>query len=96
MRVVWSEAATSDLDDIAHYIGRSSPRYAAVVVGRIILAVGRLADFPESGRIVPELGDHAVREVIHGSYRIIYELRLGAVEVVTVFRASRLFPTEPS
>lgn len=89
--MLWSETATSDLDDIARYIGRSSPRYAAVVVGRIILATGRLADFPESGRVVPELGDDAVREVIHGSYRIIYELRFGAVEVVTVFRTSRLF-----
>ena len=92
MRVVWSETATNDLDGIVLYIGRSSPRYAAVVVSRIIMAAGRLADFPESGRIVPELGDAAVREVIHGPYRIIYELRGDAVEVVTVFRASRLFP----
>lgn len=92
MRVVWSETATNDLDDIGAYIGRSSPHYAAVVVSRIILAVGRLADFPESGRVVPELGDKAVREVIHGSYRIVYELRSGAVEVVTVFQGSRLFP----
>ena len=92
MRVVWSETAISDLDGIVSYIGASSARYASVVVSRIILATGRLADFPESGRIVPELGDDAVREVIHGPYRIIYELRNGVVEVVTVFRASRLFP----
>ena len=30
---------------------------------------------PERGRIVPEMNDPAVREIIHGSYRIIYELR---------------------
>ena len=95
MRIVWAETATSDLDGIVSYIGRSSPRYAAVVVCRIILAVGRLADFPESGRIVPELDDESVREVIHGPYRIIYQLRAGAAEVITVFRASRLFPLMP-
>lgn len=95
MRVVWSETAINDLDGIVSYIGQSSARYAAVVVSRLILATGRLADFPESGRIVPELGDDAVREVIHGPYRIIYETRLGVVEVVTVFRASRMFPPPP-
>ena len=26
------------------------------------------------GRTVPELGDPSVREIIHGSYRIVYEL----------------------
>jgi plasmid stabilization system protein ParE len=35
------------------------------------LAIGL---FPESGRVVPELGDDAVRETVHGNYRIIYEV----------------------
>ena len=52
---------------------------------------------PAAQRIVEADGgaqrsDPAVREVIHGSYRIVYELRAGAAEVLTVFRASRLFP----
>jgi toxin ParE1/3/4 len=29
---------------------------------------------PEMGRVVPEVGDPAVREIVHGAYRIIYEL----------------------
>ncbi|MBA4072993.1 MAG: type II toxin-antitoxin system RelE/ParE family toxin [Gemmatimonas sp.] len=93
--MVWAETATSDLDGIVSYIGRSSPRYAAVVVCRIILAFGRLADFPESGRSVPELANKSICEVIHGPYRIIYQMSAGAVEVITVFRASRLFPPMP-
>lgn len=32
------------------------------------------ATFPEMGRVVPEIGEPAVREVIHGSCRIIYEI----------------------
>lgn len=55
-------------------------------------ALDVVGDYPESGRVVPELGDPAVREVIHGAYRIIYEFRGSAVEVLTVFRASRQFP----
>ena len=91
--VIWSEEALEDLTSIHHYIARTSPRYAVVVAGRLVHAVRRLSEFPESGRIVPELGDPAVREVIHGSYRIVYELRGSRVEILTVFRASRLFPS---
>lgn len=92
VRIVWSAEAVADLSSIHEYIAKTSPRYAAVVAGRLVAAVGRLAQFPESGRIVPELSEPSVREVIHGSYRIVYELRGGHVEVLTVFRASRLFP----
>ena len=52
----------------------------------------RLREFPESGRVVPELRDAAVREIIYGSYRIVYELHESTAEVLTVFRASRAFP----
>ncbi len=45
-------------------------------------AVERLEAFPGSGRKVPERNDPEIREVI--------ETR--AVEVATVFRASRVFP----
>jgi hypothetical protein len=46
--------------------------------------------FPESGRIVPERQDPAVREVIVQPYRLVYRLGDDVVEVATVFRASRL------
>ena len=91
-RIVWSAAALRDLEEIHDFIAQNSPRYAAVVAARLVAAVDRLREFPESGRIVPELRDPVVREVIHGSYRIVYELRAGTAEVLTVFRASRLFP----
>jgi plasmid stabilization system protein ParE len=59
---------------------------------RLVAAVERLQFFPESGRIVPERQDPEIREVIVTPYRIVYRLRRGAVEVVTVFRGSREFP----
>lgn len=92
MPIVWSAEAAADLTGIHEYIAKTSPRYAAVVAGRLVDAVSRLTQFPESGRVVPEVGEPSVREVIHGSYRIVYEYREERVEVLTVFRASRLFP----
>jgi ABC-type uncharacterized transport system substrate-binding protein len=40
---------------------------------------------PLSGRVVPEVGDDTVREVIHGNYRIVYRVRPDLVEIVTKF-----------
>lgn len=94
--VVWTAEALADLDAIHAFIARNSRRYAAVVIERLLESVDRLEIFPESGRIVPELDVPAVREVIYGAYRIVYELRAGRVEVSTVFRASRLFSWRPS
>jgi len=37
----------------------------------VLAAVERLADFPNSGRLVPELKDPAIREILFGSYRIV-------------------------
>ncbi|MGE3371883.1 MAG: type II toxin-antitoxin system RelE/ParE family toxin, partial [Dehalococcoidia bacterium] len=48
--------------------------------------------FPESGRVVPELNVHELREVVVKPYRVVYRYRAGVVEIVTVFRASRLPP----
>ncbi len=45
-----------------------------------------VASFPERGRIVPEIGDPAVREIIHGPYRIIYEVTPGVAGSVYILR----------
>jgi len=44
-----------------------------------------------SGRVVPEVGDDTVREVIHGNYRMVYRVRSDLVEIVTVFHGARFF-----
>jgi len=91
-QIIWSPQALRDVESIRTYISQDSPRVAELVVGRIIRAVERLKSFPESGRKVPERNDPEIREVIESPYRIVYRLRMGEVEIVTVFRASRLLP----
>jgi toxin ParE1/3/4 len=87
----WSPQAVRDLEAIRDYIADDSPRYAALVIERIIIAVERLTSFPESGRIVPERNDPTIREVIVAPYRVVYRVR-PALEIATVFRASRILP----
>jgi toxin ParE1/3/4 len=88
-QVRWTPQAADDLDAIAEFIARDSPHFAGLFVADILQAVDQLVDFPESGRIVPEIGDRNIREVILGSYRIIYRRR-EAVEVLTVHHGARL------
>jgi addiction module RelE/StbE family toxin len=89
-RILWSPQALLDVESIRDYISHDSARYAELVVRRLVKAVGRLEEFPRSGRIVPERNREDLREVIVKPYRIVYRLRPDLVEIVTVFRASRL------
>jgi toxin ParE1/3/4 len=53
-----------------------------------------LADFPGSGRVVPEIGRMEIRELILGDYRIVYRHHVGRVEILTVFHGARLLSEE--
>ena len=89
----WTERALEDLAAIHAFIRQDSPHYASTVVARLIHAVDRLRDFPESGRVVPEFGQRSVREVIERPYRIFYRL-VGdrEIHVLTVHHASNRPP----
>jgi len=49
----------------------------------------RIKWFPTSGRIVPEFSDENIRELIYGSYRIIYLFRKNACFATVVAHANR-------
>ncbi|MGH7432198.1 MAG: type II toxin-antitoxin system RelE/ParE family toxin [Candidatus Methylomirabilales bacterium] len=66
-RLVWAPQAIEDVEAIRAYVARDSPHYADLVVERIVAAVARLENYPLSGRVVPEVADQSLREVIHGS-----------------------------
>ena len=89
-RVIWTRQAVEDVEAIQAYVARGSARYAALLVERIVAAVGRLESFPMSGRVVPEVGDDSLREVVFGAYRIVYRLQAESVQVVAVHHAARL------
>ena len=94
IRLIWSPQAVEDVEAIRSYVARDSEHYANLLVERIVAAVDRLEAFPLSGRVVPEVGDESLREVVYGSYRIVYRVKPEAVEIVTVFHAARLLRLE--
>ena len=89
MRIVWSPLAIERVEDIAQYIAEDNASAAVEWVESIFDIVDRLSKFPESGRVVPEVGVRRIREVIFGSYRIIYSVR-GQIDILTVRRSNQL------
>ena len=91
--VLWTLRARADLAGIRSFISQDSPHFASVVLSRIIVATDRLSSFPESGRVVPEVGSADIREVIHAPYRIVYRIVAeDEVHILTVHHGARQFP----
>jgi toxin ParE1/3/4 len=87
----WAESALEDLKDLVRYIAADNPVAAERFGKAIIRRVEVLATFPRTGRIVPELSDDLLREVIWTPYRIVYEVddSLLRVSVVRVWHGAR-------
>jgi len=91
----WTEQALADIDSIANYIAYDSIRYAKLTVQRIFQKTELLNVFPEMGRIVPELQNRAIKELIEGSYRIVYKIDANRIDILTVHNSSRLLQNSP-
>lgn len=88
--LVWSPEAVEDIESIASYIERDSLWYAKAVASRIVETAETIPEFPELGRVVPEIGDAAIRERFVYSYRIIYRVETERVLIAAVIHGSRL------
>ncbi|MBM4024892.1 MAG: type II toxin-antitoxin system RelE/ParE family toxin [Planctomycetes bacterium] len=93
-QLIWAPSARLDLSELVSYIAESRPSAAARFVQRIFQAIEHLAEFPESGRIVPEFDDPNVREVIRKPCRIVYRVksREQIVEIARIWHAARGIP----
>jgi plasmid stabilization system protein ParE len=92
--LIWSPTAKFDLKNISAFISEDSVLAAERFVRNLFQSVERLADFPESGRIVPEFNDPSIREVIRKPCRIVYRVdsRKRIVEIARVWHAARGMP----
>ncbi|HVT19183.1 MAG TPA: type II toxin-antitoxin system RelE/ParE family toxin [Thermoanaerobaculia bacterium] len=87
-RVTWSAPALEDLTAAAEYIGRDSRHYAAALVRDARDAARSLDRFPERGRLLGPLGPN-VRELFVQSYRLIYEVRRDAIDILAFVHGAR-------
>ena len=89
--VKWSVPARNDLKQIHDYIAKDSKYYAQKVIQEVIAKTETLTELPEIGRIVPEISDQNIGELIVYSYRLIYEMSGAGVEILAIIHGRRDF-----
>ena len=89
--VIWTQAALDDLKGIKEYIARDSIYYAEKFEDDTFTITDNLELFPEMGRIVPERNDPSFRELIFGSYRIMYKIDGNHCFITTIIHGKRLY-----
>jgi len=90
MRVHWTDNALKHLLDIYEYISQNSPFYAERMVDRLTKSSEQIANFPMSGRNVPEYPTKDIREIIEKPYRIIYRIKTDQIDVLAVVHGAQL------
>ncbi len=87
--VAWTESAWADLEGIADYIAQDSRFYAASFVRETRDAARSLSTLAERGRVVPEMGNPTIRELLLGNYRLVYRVREQNVEILGLIHGAR-------
>jgi len=94
MKLFWTETAKQDLKAIRHYIATDSPTAANRWVERLRKRARNALNAPLAGREVPEFSREDIRELIEKNYRIVYQVLVDRLVILTVFEGHQLFPEE--
>lgn len=92
MRLEWTPQAETQVDEIAEYLRSRSPTRAFQWVSGLMELTDQLERFPELGRMIPELQNPALRELIfEKKYRVMYRVTASTVEILAVKHGSQKF-----
>jgi addiction module RelE/StbE family toxin len=94
MKLFWTKEALLRLREIEEYISKDNSIAAIEFVEKLISVTETLIDYPEKGRIVPELALENIRELIYKNYRIVYLIKKNAIDILTVFEGHQLLQKE--
>src|SRR5207253_5472173 len=90
-RVVWTPGAREGLNDALEFIAEDSPAAASRVLDVVLDAADSLQLLAHRGRVVPEISDAGVREIFVFSYRLMYEVLEGEVQILAFIHGARDF-----
>jgi plasmid stabilization system protein ParE len=93
LKLVWSPLALEKLEAAAKFIALDKPSAANKWVNDIFDLTNLLGSQPELGRVVPELIGSSYREMIFGSYRIIYKIE-NNIKILTLRNSRQLLNSD--
>jgi len=90
VQVNWTYQAKEDLKNIADFISHDSKFYAKLQVVKLRNKTQILKTHTYIGRIVPEINNKNIRELIEGNYRIVYKIvSKRQIDILTIHHSSR-------
>lgn len=90
MKINWTKEAMINLQQIEDYISSENPNAAIRLIDKLISLANDLSNFPQKGRIVPELSIDRIREIIYKNYRLVYVIKKSSITILTVFESHKL------
>ena len=89
--VIWTIPAKDDLRRVYTFIAEDSRYYASEVVEKFVTLTTKLTLFPNQGRVVPELGNPNIRELMIFSYRVIYQHQHDKIYILAIVHMRQKF-----
>ena len=89
-RLVWTERAIADLDEIVEYIAFDNPNAARRLAMRVESHLSQLSLHPMSGPVPPEDDSGFYRQVTESPCRVIYRFDGVQVVILRILRSEQL------
>jgi plasmid stabilization system protein ParE len=93
-RIIWTEPALQELDEIADYISLYSPKAAKKLVRKAFKRVDYVAQHPKSGKPVQEFEVSVYREIILPPCRIFYRMEDEIIFIIHLIREEQILHTD--
>lgn len=94
MEVIFTERFLSRVEEYSDYIALNNVSAAIKWAEQIFDYCRQLRSNPESGRMVPEFRRPEIRELIHGNYRLIYEVKSSHIDMLTIWHGRQQLPNK--
>lgn len=94
MKIIWSSLAIERASEIAEYIAQDSVSAAENWINIVFEKVEQLKQFPNSGRMVPEIENESIRELTYVNYRIVYQVEEKQVNILTIRHGKQFLPVD--
>lgn len=95
MEIILTDRFLNRVEECTDYIALDHIPTAIKWAESVFNHCQKLNDQPESGRIVPEFRRPEIREVIHGDYRLIYEVKTNRINMLTIWHTRQMLPDDP-
>lgn len=90
VQINWSLQSIEDIESIAEFIAKDSVKYAQVQVVSFFESVENIKAYPKIGKSVPEFKNPKIRQILCGSFRIIYYIKSNQhIDILTVYHSKR-------